>query len=812
MASTSDTRYPHLPLIYAEPNPERRKKRGFGSSTPPNRGGRENFGNAFAMQIGRLEEQAKEKPQPMPEIQPHLVFRVPVANKAPMNQIAERLRDVDVDVVSIEPNNAIIVFRDDNSLDKFKEAIEEYRNPRTNPTTRLPYASTKWDVFEFIEPEEMTLFSRKDRIGNRLAQEIGADGEDIETDKTYILDVEVWHRGNIVKARENLAELRTLVENTLLPQGHVYDDFVGESLCIARIAVVGAKLDILLDMDSIAEIDFPPISQFNEIAVRRATSRDFPTPPLPPENGPRLCVVDSGITSNHPLLKSNVGHEEAIFTKTTTPADEHGHGTMVAGVAVFGNVRGCYDNGQFASPITLFSARVLNDQNSFDDEQLIYNQIRKAIETFVRPPYNCRVFNLSLGTLMPANTDGGRRQTQWATVLDVLARDLKVLLVVSTGNNISVFTNNIQKAEHIKQDYPIYMFEPEAALCDPATAAIAITVGALAEYDMVTPGRSTTSNDLALPVAGRHEPSPLSRVGPGINHAIKPEFVDYGGNVVFEGFGSLRRCIPYQRHNPGTAVMSFAREVQSGLFTFDVGTSFAAPRVARLAALVSDRLKQQRNEEPHPNLIRAVLATAASVPEPARHVLERHKGEQGVLDVCGYGMIDEDTALSSRNNRVTLCTQGRITLDTFRIYEVPIPIEFLNAPNKKTITVALAFDPPVRRRRLDYIGVTMKASLIRGKTPEEIAEAYRAVSEAEREDAPGAIKGRFLCGLQPGTKKLDTSTLQRSVWQFDRGNADDGDSYYLVVWAIRKWAAAEITDQEFIMALRIQTRKSAQIR
>jgi len=41
---------------------------------------------------------------------------------------------------------------------------------------------------------------------------------------------------------------------------------------------------------------------------------------------------------------------------------------------------------QFASPVTLFSARVLNDRNEFDDEKLIINQMRTAIETFRQPP------------------------------------------------------------------------------------------------------------------------------------------------------------------------------------------------------------------------------------------------------------------------------------------------------------------------------------------------------------------------------------------------------------------------------------------
>ena len=307
-----------------------------------------------------------------------------------------------------------------------------------------------------------------------------------------------------------------------------------------------------------------------------------------------------------------------------------------------------------------------------------------------------------------------------------------------------------------------------------------------------------------LPVASVQEPSPMSRVGPGVQGAVKPDFVDYGGSIVFAGF-SGRRNIP-RFPNSGNAIMSFSHQPQTNLFAYDMGTSFAAPRVARMAALLWHRLRKERNEEPHPNLVRAVLATAASVPEPARHVVELHKGEERVVDVCGYGLIDETDALTSRGNRVTLCTQDNIGLDTFKIYEVPVPKEFRHAHGLKTLTVALAFDPPVRRMRKDsYLGVTMQACLVRGKTPDEIAAAFRAVPADERKNAPRSISGRFRCDLKPGVMKLASSTLQRSVWRFRNKCDEYGDSYYLVVWAMRKWAPSEIVQQNFAVAVTLET-------
>jgi hypothetical protein len=205
-------------------------------------------------------------------------------------------------------------------------------------------------------------------------------------------------------------------------------------MCLVKAHVRGLTLKKLLDMPIVAEIDLPPTPVFDAVQTGRADKKNFAQPPKPNLDGPRVCVVDSGIAAAHPLLASNVGHEEAILTAATSPADRHGHGTRVGAIAVFGSVRACYESGAFSSPVVLFSARVLNERNQFDDERLIVKQMQAAIRTFKKAPHACRVFNLSLGTFLPANSG---KQSTWAEALDVLAREEQVVIVVSAGNNRS---------------------------------------------------------------------------------------------------------------------------------------------------------------------------------------------------------------------------------------------------------------------------------------------------------------------------------------------------------------------------------------
>ena len=113
-----------------------------------------------------------------------------------------------------------------------------------------------------------------------------------------------------------------------------------------------------------------------------------------------------------------------------------------------------------------------------------------------------------------------------------------------------------------------------------------------------------------------------------------------------------------------------------------------------------------------------MLATASVIPETLRGRIEPLRGEEGLRQVCGYGAVDEDLALHSGDRRVTLIAQSQVLIDSFHLYEVPVPEEFRRAAGKKRVVVSLAFDPPVRRRRAEYLGVEMSFALIRGKTVE----------------------------------------------------------------------------------------------
>jgi hypothetical protein len=793
-----ENRHPHLRLIAEDRSHDRRKRPAPPTPAPP-RGSRPVFAAKLTEKLDELEEQLERATVASPGIQPHLVFRIPLAKGVVVDEIGKILREVGLIPVSIEPDRAVIAFRSEADLTDFKLAVDAYRHgPGMNPKTGQLFKSTKWDKFEYIEADSMALWSRADRVGPLLRREAGNSAENLDARRQYIVDIELWHRGTRDLALASLQEVRTVVQQANRQDDRILDSFVGENLCLARVSVSGNTLSNILNLQAIAEADFPPQPFFNATSASQVTARDYPPPVAPAPNGPRVCIVDSGIAENHPLLASNVGHSAAVLSSTVIAADEHGHGTMVAGLSVFGNIRACYSDGLFTSPITLFSARVLDQNNQFDSEKLIVNQIRDAVSQFQRPPHNCRVFNLSLGTSQPAFVDGLERQTVWAESLDILARELKILLVVSAGNFSEIFGWNTDEAERVLHEYPNYLLQHSATLNDPATAAIPITVGAISEHDVVATRTGIGVNDISRPIAGRNHPSPFTRIGHGIGGAIKPEFVEYGGNAVFSGTGNMRRIVK----EPGTAVMSFSHVPFQRLFSYDVGTSLAAPVVSRNAALVWHSLEINLGVEPDPNLVRAVMATAASVPEELKTVI-RDQNDQ--FRTAGYGWVDSDFALSSSDRHVTLVAQGTLALDKFAIYAVPITPNLTRAQGRKKIRVALAFEPPVRRRRMDYLGVEMTFQMVRGKSLEQVISAYEAVRPDEEPDA--ALGSPYRISFIPkessrnGGYKRKKSTLQLGEFTFQRDTTPYGDTYWLIVRSERKWAPIEIESQDYAVAV-----------
>jgi hypothetical protein len=207
------------------------------------------------------------------------------------------------------------------------------------------------------------------------------------------------------------------------------------------------------------------------------------------------------------------------------------------------------------------------------------------------------------------------------------------------------------------------------------------------------------------------------------------------------------------------------------------------------------------------NMIRALLALSAELPQAAIRRLQPAYEPGATLipavrQCLGYGVPRLERALASDDTRVVLLADRQeVDLDQVAVYSVPLPVEFRQTRGRRFIRVALAFDPPTRHTRIEYLGTRMSFHLVRGLTPEEIFEHFRRRDDGTRHPE---IRNSAKCNMDPGFESRETSTLQCATFT-QKANTDRyGDTFYVVVFSQRRWADDDIIRQRFALAIELQ--------
>jgi len=137
-----------------------------------------------------------------------------------------------------------------------------------------------------------------------------------------------------------------------------------------------------------------------------------------------------------------------------------------------------------------------------------------------------RIFNHSLAGTVPCLT---RYMSAWAAAIDQLTWQKDILLIVAAGNlplDGRLGPTRLSIVEHLaaNRPYPDYLLKAACRIANPAQSFQALTVGSIARNYYQAPSYSS--------IAQKDMPSACSCSGLGIWDTIKPEVVEYGGNLV----------------------------------------------------------------------------------------------------------------------------------------------------------------------------------------------------------------------------------------------------------------------------------------
>jgi serine protease AprX len=176
-------------------------------------------------------------------------------------------------------------------------------------------------------------------------------------------------------------------------------------------------------------------------------------------------------------------------------------------------------------------------------------------------------------------------------------------------------------------------------IISPADSVRAITVGSVALYDS------------ANSIVKQNEPSPFSRRGPGANYIVKPDVVDYGGNIDsshnIEGYGMKGLDV-------------------NGNVIEGIGTSYSNPRIVQKFSSVYDELVEK-------DLLLAKAMIIHSARMSSRDLLDHN---QDNIKYYGFGMpeVDCQNILQCSEDEITLVFRQKVNNGAhLEMFDFPFP-------------------------------------------------------------------------------------------------------------------------------------------
>jgi hypothetical protein len=743
----------------------RHKKRGFSDIEPREPKEREEFRKKAHDDCDKIFAEFKELQEEYKgRIDPELIFRIDLNGLVRIIEI-ERLG---LNVLSTLDKNAIIVFSSKKHFDDFFEKLDEYAV--ASDSRKHSFLDAFMDLRK-IDPET--------KIGPRLYK------EDLGRNEKAVLDVEFWFlgddRGSIRQMDKWSFELKQLIRDN---DGEWIGKLRTKSFYLMRVKLNQALIDKITKLPQVASIDKPARSQLSIRRIKETSIDDLDVhEPSPDAAG--VLVIDSGIVPGHPLLSKAVG-EAKSFIVGKSPIDECGHGTSVAGLSLYGDLSRCIEYKKFEPDCWLFSARVLDENGKYYDQKLMETQFLRSLNVFIRHYPIIKVINISVGNIDDILAPG-KLQFRWASLIDEKLYELSrvnkdLIIVISAGNNF---------VDYDYYDYPVNLFKDESKLTNPATAALAITVGS------ISPGMES-NNPLHHPIGGHlGYPSPFTRTGPGLGGMIKPDLVEVGGDYVYPA-----------DEDSSIGVVTTNKDIfPNGLFVLDNGTSLSSAKISNLIARLWNLFPSASA-----NLIKTLLISSCTIPKrfkPNRSGQFKLynfyspcyptmiDSEEKIHSVYGYGLPNIDQARSSDINKVVLIDDSTIKLDSAKFYEIPLPDSYYSTNGDRELSVALCFDPQTKMTRGDsYLGCTMEFRLHRGSTLDELKAKYTKLEHDDDVPSPKEIP------LSPGPRARGKGCTQKGSTILKRPSYSD-ESLQLVVICRDKWIDDQEYEQKYAVVVRV---------
>jgi hypothetical protein len=673
-------------------------------------------------------------------------------------------------VIDDEPVEEATVFIPEGKLGYFLRRLEKY------------LASVEEE-----RPRNRNLIDRIRSIGLASLERLWTDTPEAFPEEDETVWWEVWLRRRDGQELERLRAYADQLDLQLAERTLAFRDRV-VTLIQATASQLAGALDVL---DHLAELRHPreaaELIALEPPADQAAWADELQarTRPAPAES-PAACIVDTGVHQAHPLLSHSLDEADCHACDSAWPVDDHhGHGTEMAGLALYGDVgEAVLSNGPVRLRHRLESVKFLPPSGGTPPQ--LYGAVTATATSLVeiQAPRRRRAFSIA-ASAEPEGAEAEQESSQhtgqptsWSAAIDALSAGLAVAM----DDQGMVFLDEGQEGARrlfIVSAGNVHDFEDDyLARCDlepvndPGQAWNALTVGGYTELTSLTPEGPDYGG--WTPLAPGGDLSPHSRTSVAFSRAwpVKPDVLMEAGNVARSPGGtSFDTPYTFQR-------LTTKRPIPDPrLFTVTCATSAATAQAAHLAASIL---------AVYPNLwpetVRALVVHSAEWTPAMRTRFDGAAGRQPRVALqrrYGMGLPDLLRATRSATDALTLMVEDRIhpfdgrgRMREMHLHDLPWPIAVLSelgeTPVRLRVTLSYFIEPnPARRgwaRRYRYPSHGLRFDVRR---PTESNDEFRkrlnqlALAEDEQRPSPHSDASEWYFG--PNYRSA--GSLHTDIWE-----------------------------------------------
>ncbi|KLW00249.1 hypothetical protein SK44_03517 [Klebsiella aerogenes] len=652
-----------------------------------------------------------------------------------------------------------------DKLEKLKSLIEDYGTKEHGKKNT---------------PKNKTLIESISEIEYGNINSLWFSNNPLPIDKDKIINVEIWLNTDSQDdehLEEELNHACGIVGITVINGSLKFKERVVKIV----LASVNQLNLLQLSLQSIAEIrpantvslDFINLKAAEQFQWSNTLTHTLSTNRIP------VCILDTGVSFGHPLLTTFTNANCVISAEPHwNPLDQQGHGTGIAGLVLFGDLKYALQSSSIEISATIESVKILPDNGSNDPR--LYGAITSDAVYNLESinPSNNRIYTMAVTS--EYNLRGV--PSSWSAKIDELCSgtpddENKRLFVISAGNMAPQYIHAYPEANLT------------SSIEDPANSYNALTIGYWASEDNVqTAGY--------VPVAALTDLGPTSTTSLRWfrNAPIKPDVIFEGGNYGFD------HSCDFPADLEELSLMTTSNEISSGIYFSKFGETSAA------TALATNFISKVWSKYPKywPETIRGLVVHSAEWPRGIYERFQPYKKKQdyeNLLRTCGYGYPNLTKALSSGDKSVNLIMEDQIQpytedckLNDMVLYTLPWPSEELvklgGEEVKLRITLSYFVEPNPGERgwgnkyKYSSCGLRYDINAPGEDSPDfvfRINKKYRDEMENEDLDSSGGDSNRWMLGQ----KLRGRGSIHSDVWS---GSAVElADKKYIAIYPVSGW-------------------------